>query len=39
MPNVDDQLVVGAPIAVIGEEGEVVVTNDGQADQPVAAAD
>ena len=36
--NVDDQLVVGAPIAVIGEEGEVVVTNDGQADQPVAAS-
>ena len=33
--EVDDQLEVGAPIAVIGEEGEVIVTNEVQVDQPV----
>lgn len=35
--EVDDQLEVGAPIAVIGAVGEVVVTNEVQVDQPAAA--
>ncbi|WP_394234847.1 dihydrolipoamide acetyltransferase family protein [Niallia oryzisoli] len=34
--NVDDQLEVGAAIAIIGEEGEVPVTNEGKAEQPAA---
>ncbi|KAA9022018.1 dihydrolipoamide acetyltransferase family protein [Niallia endozanthoxylica] len=35
--NVDDQLEVGATIAIIGEEGEVPVTNEAKADQPSAS--
>lgn len=36
--NVDDQLEVGATIAVIGEEGEAVASNEGKADQPAAGS-
>jgi pyruvate dehydrogenase E2 component (dihydrolipoamide acetyltransferase) len=35
--EVDDELAVGATIAVIGEEGEAVLTDDKQAVQPIAA--
>ena len=35
--GIDGKLEVGAPIAVIGEVGEVVVTNEVQVDQPAAA--
>ena len=35
--EVDEQLEVGASIAVIGEVGEVAVTNEVQIDQPAAA--